>query len=101
MFVHRQFVFRDGNGEYPFPLPLILIILRQHTGGVTNTTNATSAVSENVTGKLENTTSALENATAPLTNATQALQNISSISAPANTTAPLLLLMQLQLILPL
>ena len=57
------------------------------TGGVTNTTNATSAVSENVTSKLENTTSALENATAALTNATEALQNISSISAA--TTRPL------------
>jgi hypothetical protein len=57
------------------------------TAGLTNTTNATNAISENVTGTLENATnitqnvtSALANATAALTNATQALQNISSIS---------------------
>ena len=67
------------------------------TAGLTNTTNATNAISENVTDTLanatsalenatnitQNTTSALANATAALTNATQALQNISSISAAA------------------
>jgi hypothetical protein len=63
------------------------------TAGLTNTTNATNAISENGTGILANATSALENATAALTNATQALQNISSISATrplpatANATA--------------
>jgi hypothetical protein len=65
------------------------------TAGLTNTANATNAISENVTGTLANATSALENATnitqnttsaladatAALTNATQALQNISSIPA--------------------
>jgi hypothetical protein len=69
---------------------------------LTNTTNATNAISENVTGILanatsalenatnitQNTTSALANATAALTNATQALQNISNIPAarPLPTT---------------
>jgi hypothetical protein len=56
---------------------------------LTNTTNATNAISENVTGILANATSALENATAALTNATQALHNIFSIPAarPLPTTA--------------
>jgi hypothetical protein len=53
------------------------------TAGLTNTTNATKAISENITGTLANATSALENATTVLTNATQALQNISSISTAA------------------
>jgi hypothetical protein len=74
------------------------------TAGLTNTANATNAISENVTGTLanatsalenatniiQNTTSALANATAALTNATQDLHNISSIFAaarPLPTTA--------------
>jgi hypothetical protein len=58
-------------------------------GALINTTNITSAISENVTTTLENATSVLENATVALTNATQALQNISSIPAatPLPTTA--------------
>jgi hypothetical protein len=51
------------------------------TSGSTNTTNATGALSENVTSSLGNATVALENATAGLANATKALQNISSIPA--------------------
>jgi hypothetical protein len=58
------------------------------TSGSTNSTNATGALSENVTSSLGNATLALENATAGLTNATKALQDISNISAapPITTT---------------
>ena len=86
------------------PAPNASRSLTTTTAGLTNTTNATNAISENVTGTLANATSALENATnitqntttalanatAALTNATQALQNISSIPAaarPLPTTA--------------
>jgi succinate dehydrogenase/fumarate reductase cytochrome b subunit len=86
------------------PAPNASRSLTTTTAGLTNTTNATNAISENVTGTLanatsalenatnitQNTTSALANATAALTNATQALQNISSIPAaarPLPTTA--------------
>ena len=59
-------------------------------GGSTNaTTNATGAISENVTSRLENATSPLENATAALTNATIALQDIiSNLSAAARAPPP-------------
>jgi hypothetical protein len=59
------------------------------TRGSTNTTNATSVLSENITSSLGNATVALENATAGLANATKALQDISNISAapPLATTA--------------
>ena len=59
------------------------------TSGSTNTTNATGALSENITSSLGNATVALENATAGLANATKALQDISNISAapPLATTA--------------
>src|SRR5215203_431388 len=65
------------------------------TAGLTNTTNAANAISENVTSTLENATNIIQNtsrastnATNALTNATKALQNISSISAarPVPTT---------------
>ena len=79
------------------PAPNASRSLTTTIAGLTNTTNATNAISENVTGTLanatsalenatnitQNTTSALANATAALTNATQALQNISSIPAAA------------------
>ena len=84
-------------GSFSLPAPNASKSLVDTTAGLTNTTNATNAISENVTGTLanatsalenatnitQNTTSALANATAALTNATQALQNISSISAAA------------------
>jgi hypothetical protein len=62
--------------------------LRTTTDGLTNTTNATGALSEIVNDRLKNTTSALENATAALTNATNALQAILSI--PASRPLPAL-----------
>ena len=89
--------------SFSLPAPNASKSVTTTTAGLTNTTNATNAISENVTGRLanatsalenatnitQNTTSALANATAALTNATQALQNISSISAarPLPTTA--------------
>ena len=69
--------------SFSLPVPNSSKSMTTTTDGLTNTTNVTSPISENVTGKLENTTSALENATAALTNAIEALQNISSISAAA------------------
>ena len=83
--------------SFSLPAPNAIESLTTTTAGLTNTTNATNAISENVTGTLanatsalenatniiQNTTSALANATAALTNATQDLQNISSISAAA------------------
>jgi hypothetical protein len=59
-------------------------------GGSTNTTtNATGAISENVTSRLENATRPLENATIALTNATIALQDvISNLSAAARAPQP-------------
>ena len=59
------------------------------TSGSTNTTNATGALSENITSSLGNATVALENATARLANATKALQNISSIPAAAGPPPPI------------
>ena len=95
-----------SSSSLPAPNASKSLISTTTTAGLTNTTNATNAISENVTDTLanatsalenatnitQNTTSALANATAALTNATQALQNISSISAaarplPTTTTA--------------
>ena len=74
--------------SFSLPVPNFSKSMTTATGVLINTTNATSAISENVIGKLENTTSALENATAALTNATESLQNISSIFAPARPLPP-------------
>jgi hypothetical protein len=82
-------------GSSSLPAPNTGKSLTTTAARLTNTTNATNAISENVTGILtnatnitQNTTSALANATAALTNATQALQNISNIPAarPLPTT---------------
>jgi hypothetical protein len=74
--------------SFSLPVPNFSKSMTTATGVLINTTNATSAISENVIGKLENTTSALENATAALTNATESLQNISSIFAAARPLPP-------------
>ena len=99
MLVSLLFIDNLSSGKviasFSSPVPNSSKSMTTIAGGLINTTNATNAISENVTGTLvnatsalenatnitQNTTSALANATAALTNATQALQNISSISA--------------------
>lgn len=107
MLVSLLFIDNLSSGKviasFSSPVPNSSKSMTTIAGGLINTTNATNAISENITGTLanatsalenatnitQNTTSALANATAALTNATQALQNISSISAarPLPTTA--------------